>query len=305
VFLTSRWKSVFDEQGLEGSAETWGRQYVQPVLHKMSEPAPYVVCLVADGDRMGRVIDQMGSASKHRMLSKALSAFADDARTIVEQQHRGILVYAGGDDVLAFVPVPEALACADRLRVRFGDAIAAATALLSADLRPTLSVGLGVGHIMDSMGDLLALGREAEREAKRDRNALAVVVDKRSGGKRSWRARWSEDPVRQLRDSVTLLAERLSSRKVYEIADVLSHLPEGDHGEPGTWARLLELEVRRSLSRVEGGGLSPEAAGLALDERDGYAAVRSAVDSWVSRLLIARTFAQAMPRPRCEEEAAG
>jgi CRISPR-associated protein Cmr2 len=304
VFFASRWESVFNEQGLEGSAEAWGRQHVQPVLHKVSEPCPYVVCLVADGDHMGRAIDRLSSASEHRAFSRALSQFAGAARAIVEQQHCGILVYAGGDDVLAFVPVPEALSCADQLRIRFADLIASATSFLQAELRPTLSVGLGVGHFMESMGDLLALGREAEREAKRDRNALAVVVDKRSGGKRSWRARWDEDPVLRLREGATLLAERLPSRKVHEIASVLSRLPEAAHGETGGWARLLALEVGRSLSRVEGGGLSLETVGLALDERAGYAAVRASVDSWVARLLIARAFMQATPRPRRREEEA-
>lgn len=302
VLLRSRWRSVFEEQGLDCDAESWGRQHVQPLLQRMSEPYPYVACVVADGDHMGRAIDRLGSPSEHRAFSNALSRFAGDARTIVEQQHRGALVYAGGDDVLAFVPVPEALSCADQLRIRFADSIASAASSLPAGLRPTLSVGLGVGHIMETMGDILALGREAEREAKRDRNALAVLVDKRSGGKRSWRARWSEDPVRSLRDSATLLAERLPSRKVYEVANVLSRLPEAADGETAGWARLLALEVGRSLSRVESGGLSPETAGLALDPGRDYAALRASVSSWVARLLIARVFAQATPRARRRQE---
>lgn len=304
VFLASRWKAMFEEQGLEGRAETWGRQHVQPVLQKVSEPYPYVACLVADGDHMGRAIDRLGSAAEHRAFSRALSGFAGDARTIVEQRHRGVLVYAGGDDVLAFVPLLDALSCADELRMRFADSITSATSSLPAELRPTLSVGVGVGHVMESMGDLLALGREAEREAKRDRNALAVVVDKRSGGRRSWRARWSEDPVRRLRESATLLAERLPSRKVYEIASVLSRLPDAGDGDAAGWARLLGLEVGRSLARVEGERLSPAAAGLVLDEGAGYAALRASVEAWVARLLIARTFARATPSPRRRDEEA-
>ena len=61
--------------------------------------------------------------------------------------------------------------------------------------RPTLSVGLGIGHVLESMGDLLELGRRAEKRAKgadlpirERRNALGVIVDKRSGGTVSWRA---------------------------------------------------------------------------------------------------------------------
>lgn len=304
VLLPSRWRSVFEEQGLQGDPEAWGRQHVTPLFRKLDEPYPYVACLVADGDRMGRAIDSLGSADAHRAFSKALAGFADEARRVVEQQHRGALVYAGGDDVLAFVSLPEALACADALRRAFERAMATACASLPDDTRPTLSVGLGIGHVMESMGDLLALGRQAEREAKRDRNALAVLVDKRSGGTRVWRAQWSTGPVRALTDAAALLRDRIPSRKVYEIASILTRLPGPDEATGDGWARVLALEVKRALSRIEGAGLRPHEVGLALDPRAGYAALHAQVDAWVARLLIARTFDRAAIRERRSQEAA-
>jgi CRISPR-associated protein Cmr2 len=302
VLLPSRWRSVFQEQGFEGDPEAWGRKHVRPIFGKISEPYPYVACLVADGDHMGRAIDRLGSAAEHRRFSEALARFAGEARRVVEQDHRGALVYSGGDDVLAFLPLPEALSCADDLRKGFADRMASACPSLAAADRPTLSVGLGIGHVMESMGDLLALGRQAEREAKRDRNALAVLVDKRSGGMRSWRARWAHDPVGLLHAATRLLQERLPSRKVYEIAKTLARLPEPGGTTANDWARVLALEVRRSLARVEGGALSPESAGLDLDEASGYAALHRRVGDWVERMLIARTFAQAEPRERSRVE---
>lgn len=304
VLLPSRWRSVFEEQGLQGDPEAWGRQHVTPLFRKLDEPHPYVACLVADGDRMGRAIDSLGSADAHRAFSKALAEFSDRARRVVEQQHRGALVYAGGDDVLAFVSLPEALACADALRRAFERAMATACASLPDDTRPTLSVGLGIGHVMESMGDLLTLGRQAEREAKHDRNALAVIVDTRSGGTRMWRAPWSTDPVRTLTDAAALLRDRIPSRKVYEIASILKRLPGPDEATGDGWARVLALEVQRALSRVEGAGLRPDEVGLALDPRAGYAALHAQVDAWVARLLIARTFDRAAIRERRSQEAA-
>lgn len=304
VLLPSRWRSVFEEQGIEGDPQAWGREHVQPILGKVSEPYPYVACLVADGDHMGRAIDRLVSADEHRRFSEALARFSGEARNIVEQKHRGALVYTGGDDLLAFLPLPEALSCADDLRKRFANAMASACPSIAAAERPTLSVGLGIGHVMESMGDLLALGRQAEREAKRDRDALAVVVDKRSGGTRSWRARWSADPVPALRDAIKLLDDRLPRRKLYEIERTLARLPKpGETAERG-WARVLALEVRRSLARVEGGALGPEDAGLVLDDGADYAALHERVRSWVARMLIARTFAQAAPRERRRGEEA-
>jgi len=304
VMLPSRWKPVFEEQGLNEDAESWGRQHVLPILNKLSEPYPYVACLVADGDRMGRAIDHLDSDVAHRGFSAGLSEFATEARKVVEQEHRGALVYAGGDDVLAFLPLPEALACADALRLCFGKVVSMAASGLPSTELPTLSVGLGVGHVMEGMGDLLALGRRAEREAKRDRNALAVLVDKRSGGQRSWRSSWDSDPVARLMADSDILAERLSSRKVYEISRTLRRLPEPQSALEEGWARLLALEVRRSLTRVDDGGISPEDTGLLLDDKAGYVESYEQIRTWVDRLLIARTFAEAKPHRRDKVAAA-
>ncbi|OQX68415.1 MAG: type III-B CRISPR-associated protein Cas10/Cmr2 [Sorangiineae bacterium NIC37A_2] len=304
VLLPSRWRSVFEEQGLQGDPEAWGRQHVRPLFRKLDEPFPYVACLVADGDRMGRAINELDSAAAHRAFSKALAGFADAARNVVEQQYRGALVYAGGDDVLAFVSLPEALACADALRTAFESAMATACASLAADKRPTLSVGLGIGHVMESMGDLLTLGRQAEREAKRDRNALAVLVDKRSGGTRTWCAPWNSNPVCALNDATAMLGDRIPSRKVYEIANMLRRLPKPDEAHDDGWSRVLALEVKRALSGIEGSGLRPDEVGLALDPIAKYKALHSQVDAWVARLLIARTFDRAAIRERRSQEVA-
>lgn len=304
VLLPSRWRSVFEEQGLQGDPEVWARQHVKPLFERLAEPYPYVTCLVADGDRMGQAIDSLRSADAHRAFSRALAGFADSARKVVEQQHRGALVYAGGDDVLAFISLPKALKCADDLRAAFDNAMATACPSFAADKRPTLSVGLGVGHIMESMGDLLTLGRQAEREAKRDRNALAVLVDKRSGGTRRWRALWSTEPARRLREDAELLRDRMPSRKVYEVASILRRLPKPGEANGDGWARVLALEVKRALSRVEGSGLRPEDVGVVLDPKTGYAALHVQIEAWVARLLIARTFDRAAIQERRSQETA-
>jgi CRISPR-associated protein Cmr2 len=181
---------------------------------------------------------------------------------------------------------------------------------LPTEHQPTLSVGLGIGHVMESMGDLLTLGRQAERDAKRDRNALAVLVDKRSGGAHVWRAGWRVDPVRSLNKAIALLQDRLPSRKVYEISHILARLPKpAEECETG-WTRVLALEVERAFRRVEGGSLRPlrlEDAGLVIDAEvaeAGYAALHARVQSWISSMLIARTFACAAMHKRRSVEAA-
>jgi CRISPR-associated protein Cmr2 len=170
------------------------------------------------------------------------------------------------------------------------------------DARPTLSVGIGIGHVMEGMGDLLNLAREAEGEAKRDRNALAVIVDRRSGDKRTWRCSWDHDPKGQLEAAKTLLSEELSSRKVYEVAAILHRLPvHVDPSEAASWQRLLVGEVTRALARTGEGSLTPDAVGLTFPPT--YADCRHAVEQWVNRLLLARVLTMATPgTPRAQED---
>ncbi len=110
-------------------------------------PSRYFAVVAMDGDKMSDwvagfrapsfplmfhpdVQDQVDSAlhfctrplgaATHLAMSTALKNFAIDlARWVVEEQHLGKLIYAGGDDVLAFVPVRDLLPVMRKLRLLF------------------------------------------------------------------------------------------------------------------------------------------------------------------------------------------
>lgn len=307
LLLESRAARVLEELGAAGEAKDW-EQRLRAIYAKVGAPHPYVACLVADGDHMGRAIDAIDSLEEHRALSRAMAAFASEARQVVEMGHDGSVVYAGGDDVLAFLPVVEAVKCAQALRSAFDARMASAGGSLPGEMRPTLSVGVGIGHVMESMTELLDLGRSAEREAKQRRNSLAIVVAKRSGTVRTWSAPWvvpserahPKGPAERLVADAELLRDRLPTRKIYEIKAMLRHLPNRVEADDAIWSRLLEREVRRTLGRIEGKPLSPEDTGLDLDTTVGYRQLRRCVVSWVDRLLVARALADAVPGLRSE-----
>uniref|UniRef100_E6Q6Q6 Putative CRISPR-associated protein Crm2 n=1 Tax=mine drainage metagenome TaxID=410659 RepID=E6Q6Q6_9ZZZZ len=310
ILLRDRWSAVFEEQGLKyqnaarsvEGARQFGETHVAPLLKKMSEIFPYVACIVADGDRMGRAIDACKMPDAHRELSRALSAFAEKAGVIVKK-HGGSLVYAGGDDVLAFAPVSTAVTCAAELASTFRGELAPIIALNEA---ATLSVGIGIGHVMQRMGYLLELGRDGERLAKSERNSLAVVVDKRSGGRIEWSEKWEDDPKTQLTFADNA-AENIDeatfpARRIYEIKSICSRLPDSvPPQDDRDWARLLRLEVRRAISRTDigaEGNLSK--VGPKFGDDDGYVDSQRKVEHWVSRMLIARLLASATPRLKGE-----
>ncbi|MCL6607018.1 MAG: type III-B CRISPR-associated protein Cas10/Cmr2 [Geminicoccaceae bacterium] len=287
ALIESRVAPTFEELGIAGDPQAFVRRELRPLYRKIAEPSPYVACLVADGDKMGERLDQLRDPDAHRDFSSKLAGFAAKVRKMVELEHRGSLVYAGGDDVLAFLPVVDAVSCADRLRRSFEDVVGG-----------TLSVGIGIGHVMEGMGDLLELGRRAERLAKTLRKALGVILDKRSGERREWKASWCIDPANRLREDAKLVDEKLSTKKIHEIAAVLRRLPEPGtvEGDGVAWQRVLEGEVRRALARNEPEALTAEEVGLELPAS--YAQAHEAVGRWVDRLLIARAIAEAQPRPR-------
>ncbi len=93
------------------------------------EPVPYAAVLKADGDRMGQLLSRAESGAQSREISRALHGFAMRVPATV-REHRGHAIYAGGDDVLAMVPLAKAVDCSRAL----ADDFAAALAPIASDM---------------------------------------------------------------------------------------------------------------------------------------------------------------------------
>lgn len=234
-----------------------------PAGGRVGAPIPYAAVLKADGDRMGALLSGAENADRARAISGALHRFASNVRGVV-RKHRGHAIYAGGDDVLALLPLSRARECSEALACAFADSLdAVATEMnIPADKRPTLSVGLGIGHVMEPMGELRARAERAEQAAKGDatvtpRNALAIVLGVRSGAEIFWRARWSDAPAFEALDRMigAFRDGLLPTRAAYDLRAIdrrLAWLRDDDsdraHGMRGAEvARMLER------ARIEGG----------------------------------------------------
>ena len=168
-------------------------------------PSPYYAILRADGDHMGKAIDaqakKLDGEQAHQRLSLVLSEFAGNVRNIVETQYLGALVYAGGDDVLAFMPLHTVLQCARELQNQFRDKLEPFTFKLEPskdnnDISPTLSAGIVVIHHLSSLREALDLAKKAEDRAKdiqdKNKDALAITISKRSGDDYTVVGHWGE-----------------------------------------------------------------------------------------------------------------
>jgi len=214
------------------------RQVLAAITARNGEPDAYFAVLAADGDFMGRAIAGMDTPDQHRAFSRILADFAGAAEKVVRDS-QGSLVYAGGDDVLAFLPVDRALGCARELRQEF------CSVLKQWGL--TFSVGIAFGHSMEPLEDLLDAARDAERHAKRpraeagdwpgsiERDALAVHWHSRGAEPVQLRDNWDSKPVERLAmEAAWIEAGWVSTKAAYGLRQLAAHYsgwPEEKHAE--------------------------------------------------------------------------
>lgn len=162
------------------------------------EPEPFYAVLLMDGDRMGRILGEAREADPaggEGAVSQALASFAAAVDGIV-RRYEGYTVYAGGDDVLALLPAPGALACAERLASAYGDAFAGRHLPTPA----TLSGGLVFAHYKTPLRTVLRhthhLLDTVAKEAT-GRGALGLSTVQSSGTTATWAAPWEVVTGRQ------------------------------------------------------------------------------------------------------------
>jgi len=172
---------------------------LKPIWHKYGEPCSYWAMLLADGDRMGELLDRAKTIGEHQAITEALSTFAESVPAKM-RDFRAQCVYAGGDDVLGFVALDKAVDCADALRQAFSDSLKKVSDVLKAEKAPTLSVGLAICHISTPLDNVRRLAKHAEKVAKGDnypadqqRNGLGITLSVRSGSDSDWRVQWSDE----------------------------------------------------------------------------------------------------------------
>jgi CRISPR-associated protein Cmr2 len=276
------------------------------------EPERYFAILVADGDRMGKVISAREDRQQHRNLSENLAKFAKRAREIVESKNNhGCLVYSGGDDVLAFLPMDFCLQAARELHDCFGKLLEGFPYNEGkVTIKPTLSVGIAIGHSMEPLEDLLNSGRGAEEAAKKgtgpndERNGLAVHLYPRSGAPTKIRERW--DPEGEVSFDKRLLKwaemhcrDELPDSAAYDMHELAEDYREWNGISREELKNLIIADSWRVLKRKKAGGTSSD--GLRIEDIenllagvDSYKKIRSRADE----LILARQIASAMKQAK-------
>jgi len=189
-------------------------------------------------------------------ISRALGRFSlRDARRIVEGEHGGFfgykLVYSGGDDALALLPVTDALRCARELREAFGAAMRGAGAA-----NATVSVGVAIAHQSHPLQQVI---REAQRalhlaKDRYGRDAYCLSVLKRSGEHITTGAPWRlggdgpETTAALAHVTEAMRADKLSPRFAYRLRREFDPLLEAP-GDGAAIRAMFRAEVTRVFKR--------------------------------------------------------
>lgn len=152
---------------------------------KIEAVSPFYAVLMMDGDSLGK---QMSDSTKQTPISLALQQFTQGVNTIVTQ-YSGFLIYAGGDDVMALLPLEEALNCAYRLREHYLDCFK------KNKIESTLSGAIEYAHINIPLGKVLGDAHHLLDDIAKDktgRDSIAVRVWKPGGQHLEWAMPWQK-----------------------------------------------------------------------------------------------------------------
>ncbi len=296
-----------------------------PKDKQMGNPSTYYAILLMDGDNMGKwlsgeyapkigdvlhpivkntlVIDSNWqklleqkrplNPSLHLATSKALRDFSlHVVREIVEKDHLGKLVYAGGDDVLAFVNLRDLPEVMRKLRAYFsgslltdeatnkvdidfqkgkgfvptdesGEAINVGSGkpikgfMLSMGTNATASVGVVITHHNSNLSQVLDEVRNCEKQAKiiEGKNSFCIALAKRAGGTEYFQTKWyCEDPYFE---SIPLLRQWANAfYKDWISPKFVYTFRTETKGLDGLTEKAVELELIRLANRQRAKSLS-------------------------------------------------
>jgi len=220
------------------------------------KPTPFYAVLVMDGDNMGKLLSRY--SGKQAAISMALADFASGVLQIVEDHNNGKLIYAGGDDVMALLPLNTALCCAAELRGAYIEAFNRNVPEITQNGGGTISAGIVYAHMNTP---LQAVVRDAHKlldgTAKDllDRDAFAVRVWKRGGAVITFGKKWKDPQCSSWADEIEQIKKAFNDNKYgsgyfyrfRELTDILGALNNTEDRVKLLTAEYLKSRENREL----------------------------------------------------------
>ena len=252
----------------------------------LGRPKTFYSLLLADGDRLGQLVKSLGDVT----VSRALSLFTRRVGEVITQ-HNGVTIYAGGDDLMALLPMDRAIECAAAIASAYEEAFNDATQCAEGSRSATLSAAVVFAHIRIPLGAVVRTAhRLLDDVAKNEngRNSIAAAVYKSGGIRVMWATTWvRENPNASRVESVAVLLSvvaelqkispsgGLSTSLIYRLREVLSLLCGWPRWEPGTWKSLpkgtnlsafLSAEISRCFVEAQHDSTFPNDQGKLVEQ---------------------------------------
>ena len=214
------------------------------------KPSAFYALLLMDGDSMGELLRkarELGQDKGEQLATAALGEFSISVPKTVGE-HDGVAIYAGGDDVLAMLPLPDALPCAIKLVNAYRDAFAklfsepTALTLLNG---ATLSGAIVYAHYHTPLRDVLTTAHHLLDDIAKEatgRDSLAITVFKSSGINTQWSAPWEH--IRNVGQASSLPSSPGADSPANIIDTVVESLKRTDAGRPGEFSSGFLYNVR-------------------------------------------------------------
>ncbi|SHF38179.1 CRISPR-associated protein Cmr2 [Thermoanaerobacter uzonensis DSM 18761] len=282
-------------------------------LQEVGEPNPYYGIILFDGDNMGKwlsghFLPHMMHAIKyekieinkeirkefemslkngilspisHFLISQALKNYSIKfVKKIVEEEHLGKVVYAGGDDILAFVNVEELFDVMRKLRASFSGNVRVENDEIEVDWentsgfvrynsedvftlgeKATASCGVLIAHYKDPLQKVLGKLRAVEKKAKEHngKDSFAISLLKRSGEERIAVSKWRVnrgDILEKLKELSIVFSGNdeisVSDKVIYVLKEEFKQLKDTDNLVPFDLAREeIKRVIRRSIGEKD------------------------------------------------------
>ncbi len=240
------------------------------------------------------------SPNRHMAISTALSNFSMRVVPfVVEKEHAGRLIYSGGDDVLAMLPVADLIKCATRLRTAYNGSCGPDTinegalktnngfakfekgeVMRMMGEKATVSCGAVIVHHLTPLNYAIRKLRESEKRAKNDggRDAFSLTVLKRSGGDLCITMKWDKEVCLLKKCSDFLRTSGVSRRVSYKVNELIRNLPQDSDSD------MLTKVLRHQFKRQSENGIPREFDDLAGEIAKYSLNDRSHTKDWQTKL---------------------
>ncbi|NPA53831.1 MAG: type III-B CRISPR-associated protein Cas10/Cmr2 [Aquificae bacterium] len=280
LFHLEEWKNAIKylgKLGFKADNEDWKAFFEGPIFKydenaELKHENSYFAIFYADGDHMGKwlglkqeIRGEPLTEKFHKGFSQEISKYAlIDVPQVVEKEHPGKLVYAGGDDVFAFVHPWDVISILNKLRKKFESRLDKFPTVEGK--QPSMSAGVVIGHAKAPLKRLIKNVRKAEKKAKDDfgRSAFVIRVVVRSGSTWDFGGKWEYcyngkkfDTAEEFNKTIKLLMDdgeciervkcNLSSNFIYDVRDMLETFEPAEFDEDAL--RIFESLFKRAFRR--------------------------------------------------------